>query len=327
MKKQVFSGIQPTGELHIGNYLGAIKNWVQMIEDYDCIFCIVDLHAITVEYDIKKMRENIFNAAALYMACGLDPEKCTIFVQSHVPEHTELTWILNTVTPMGELSRMTQYKDKSKQHATNINAGLFDYPVLMAADIILYDATVVPVGEDQIQHIEFTREVVRDFNNRYGEVFLEPEAKLGQAKRILGLDGESKMSKSMNNYISLMETDESLWKKLRGAKTDPSRIKLSDPGNPEVCNVFSLHKFFTPDEDLLEIDKQCRSAGIGCVDCKKKLKENIMKELEPIQKKKKKFDENPELVYAVLEQGKTRCKKLASDKMNQVKSAMGLIKQ
>mgnify|MGYP001547319702 CR=1 FL=1 len=327
MKKQVFSGIQPTGELHIGNYLGAIKNWVQMIEDYDCIFCIVDLHAITVKYDTGKMQENIFNAAALYMACGLDPEKCTIFVQSHVPEHTELTWILNTVTPMGELNRMTQFKDKSKQHNANINVGLFDYPVLMASDIILYDATVVPVGEDQIQHIEFTREVVRDFNNRYGEVFKEPDAKLGEAKRIMGLDGDNKMSKSMNNYISLMETDESLWQKLRGAKTDPARIKLSDPGDPKVCNVYNLHKFFTPENELAEIDKSCRSAEIGCIQCKKQLKENIMRELTPIQEKKKEYDKNPELVYNVLEQGRQRCSALAKKKVEQVKKTMGLIRE
>jgi tryptophanyl-tRNA synthetase len=327
MKERVFSGIQPTGELHIGNYLGAIKNWAGLIDKYDCIFCIVDLHAITIEYDIKMMQKRIFDAACVNMACGLDPEKCTLFVQSDVAEHTELAWILDTVTPFGELSRMTQFKDKSQQNSDNVNVGLFNYPVLMAADIMLYDACIVPVGQDQVQHLEFTREVVRDFNNRYGEVFFEPKELLSEAKKIIGLDGERKMSKSMNNYISLTETEDSLKKKLMGAKTDPARIKRDDPGNPNICNIYSLHKFFTPDSELKEISSGCKSAAIGCVDCKRKLQANIMSELSPIQEKKAAMEKTPSFVYDVLNQGAKRCKALGEEKLIKVKDAMGLLRK
>ncbi len=324
MRKQVFSGIQPTGELHIGNYLGAIKNWIALPEKYDCIFSIVDLHAVTIPYDTTLMQKRIFDAAATNIACGLDPNKCVIFVQSHVKEHVELCWLLNTVTPVGELFRMTQFKDKSQQHEANVNAGLLNYPILMAADIVLYDAVLVPVGDDQIQHLEFTREVVRDFNNRFGEVLLEPQPLLTEAKRIIGLDGEKKMSKSMNNYVSLMETDESLWEKLRGAVTDPARIKRTDPGNPEICNVFSLHKFFTSKEDIDMINTECRKAGIGCIDCKKILNKNIQAEIGPIRDKKMELDSKPDYVYDVLETGRNHCRKKAETKIEQIKSAMGL---
>ena len=205
MKKRLFSGIQPSGDVHVGNYLGAIKNWVRMVDQYDCVFCIVDYHAITIEYDPQEMQKRILNAAAVNIAAGLDPNRCTIFVQSYVPEHTELAWILNTITPIGHLERMTQFKDKSKQHRENINAGLFTYPVLQAADIMLYKGEAVPIGEDQVQHIELAREIARKFNLRYGETFPEPLEILSEAPRIMGLDGKTKMSKSLGNYISLEE--------------------------------------------------------------------------------------------------------------------------
>ncbi len=206
MKERIFSGIQPSGDLHIGNYLGAIKNWVSLTEKYDCIYCVVDYHAITIKYDIKLIQQRIWNAIFDNIACGIDPEKSLLFIQSQVPEHTELAWILSSVTSMGDLERMTQYKEKSKQHKDNINAGLFSYPVLQTADIILYKASKVPIGEDQIQHVELAREIVRGFNNRYGKVFPEPKELLSNAPRIYGLDGKAKMSKSMNNYIALNET-------------------------------------------------------------------------------------------------------------------------
>ncbi|MDP7126760.1 MAG: tryptophan--tRNA ligase, partial [Candidatus Marinimicrobia bacterium] len=237
MKKRLFSGIQPSGEVHIGNYLGAIKNWTSLLDKYDCIFSIVDYHAITVEYDPAEMQKMIINAAATNIAAGLDPDRCIIFVQSQVPEHTELTWILNTLTPMGHLERMTQFKDKAGQNEKNVNVGLFDYPVLQTADILLYKGSAVPVGDDQVQHIELSREIARKFNSRYGKLFPEPQHILSNAPRIMGLDGKNKMSKSMNNYISLIEDPEAIWKKLSRAVTDENRKRRDDPGNPDICNV------------------------------------------------------------------------------------------
>ena len=213
--KRIFSGIQPTGEIHLGNYVGAIRNWVRLTDEYDCVFCVVDYHAITVEYEIDRLKERTLDTALVLLACGLSPEKCKIFVQSHVPEHTELAWVFNCVTPIGDLERMTQFKDKSRQHRANINMGLMGYPVLQAADILLYKAGHVPVGEDQVQHVELSREVARKFNSRYGETFPEPQAILSVAPKILGLDGASKMSKTLNKYMGLLEDRNSLGEKLR----------------------------------------------------------------------------------------------------------------
>ena len=324
MKKRLFSGIQPSGEVHIGNYLGAIKNWISLLDDYDCIFSIVDYHAITIEYDPSIMQERIINAAATNIAAGLDPDKCIIFVQSQVPEHTELTWILNTLTPMGILERMTQFKDKAQQNEKNINVGLFDYPVLQTADILLYKGQAVPVGEDQIQHIELSREIARKFNTRYGELFPEPQHLLSNAPRIMGLDGKSKMSKSMNNYISLIEEPDAIWKKLSRAVTDENRKRRDDPGNPDICNVYTLHKYFSTDSELDRINKECRSAEIGCVDCKKILSDNMIKELAPIREKSLELMNNPTSVIDILNAGAEKCKKIAEDTMKEVRSLMGL---
>jgi len=258
------------------------------------------------------------------LACGVDPEKCSLFVQSAVHEHTELTWILTTVTPYGDLTRMTQFKDKSEQNSDNINAGLFTYPILMAADILIYKADIIPVGEDQLQHLELTREVARRFNSTFSPVFSEPKGMLTETPRILGLDGKYKMSKSLNNYISLGETEQTLWEKLRGAKTDEARIKRTDPGNPDVCNVFTLHKNFSGEEEVQEINTECRKAGIGCVDCKKKLMKNILTLTSPIREKIEFFRSKPENVYEILEQGAQNCKKIASQTMKEVKSVIGL---
>ncbi|GAX60542.1 tryptophanyl-tRNA synthase [Candidatus Scalindua japonica] len=324
MKKRLFSGIQPSGEVHIGNYLGAIKNWISLLDDYDCIFSIVDYHAITVEYSPGVMQERIINAAATNIAAGLDTDRCIIFVQSQVPEHTELTWVLNTLTPMGILERMTQFKDKAQQNEKNINVGLFDYPVLQTADILLYKGQAVPVGEDQVQHIELSREIARKFNTRYGELFPEPQHILSNAPRIMGLDGKNKMSKSMNNYISLIEKPDAIWKKLSRAVTDENRKRRDDPGNPDICNVYTLHKYFSTDSELDRINKQCRSAEIGCVDCKKILSENMVKELEPIREKSLELINNPVSVMDTLNAGAEKCRKIAKETMSEVRSLMGL---
>lgn len=323
--KRLFSGIQPTGEIHIGNYLGAIKNWVELQDKYECIYCIVDMHAITIEYDVTRMHERIYRCAADLLACGIDPEKSLLFVQSKVPQHTELAWILNSVTPIGELERMTQFKDKAKQHRQNVNSGLFTYPILQTADIILYKAEAVPVGEDQVQHIELAREIVRKFNSRYGEVFPEPQALTHEAKRIMGLDGKNKMSKSMNNYISLMDSPEIVWQKVRNAVTDPARMRKNDPGNPDICNIFSLDKFFSSKEQIEMVDRECRKGTIGCVEHKKMFAESLSKHLAPIQERAKALSSDPDRLHKILDCAAEKCRCLADATMTEVKTKMGLL--
>ena len=325
MKKRLFSGIQPSGDVHIGNYLGAIKNWIRLIDQYDCIFCIVDYHAITIEYNPQEMQRRVLNAAAVNIAAGLNPDQCIIFVQSYVPEHTELAWIFNTVTPMGHLERMTQFKDKSKQHRENINAGLFTYPVLQAADISLYKGEVVPVGEDQVQHIELAREILRKFNMKYGEPFPDPQEVLSEAPRIMGLDGKTKMSKSLGNYISLVESPESIWKKLSTAVTDENRKRRTDPGNPDICNLFTLHKYFSLKEHIDRINLVCRTAEIGCIECKKMLSNNIIDVLTPIRQRYEQLIKNQDDLLGILHTGAKQCKKIAEETMVEVKKKMGLV--
>ena len=324
MKKRLFSGIQPTGEVHIGNYLGAIKNWVKLLGKYECIFSIVDYHAITVEHNPKDMPQRILRVATVDIAAGLDPERCTIFIQSHVQEHVELAWILNTVTPIGHLERMTQFKDKAARHRENVNAGLFAYPVLQAADILLYKAEIVPVGEDQVQHLELSREIARKFNSRYGDIFPEPKELLSDAPRVMGLDAENKMSKSMNNYISLIEEPEAIWKKLSRAVTDENRKRRDDPGNPYICNVFTLHKYFSKESEIERINKECRTAEIGCVDCKRILWNNMVEELKPIRERSLELINNPATVIDTLNTGAEKCRKIAEETMKEVRSLMGL---
>jgi tryptophanyl-tRNA synthetase len=267
---RVFSGIQPTGELHLGNYLGAVRTWRQQVEEGkdDTMFCIVDAHAITAPYDPKELRRNIDNFAIDLIACGVDPEKTTLFVQSDVREHTELAWYLASVTPYGDLGRMTQFKDKG-EGKDFVSAALFTYPVLMSADILLYKATVVPVGEDQVQHLELARETARRFNHRFGELFPEPKPRLSTTPRIMGLDGDSKMSKSKGNTISLFESKDEFWNKLRTAYTDPQRLRKSDPGRPEICNIFTMHKAVSPMETQDDVVANCTGAKWGCVECKR----------------------------------------------------------
>jgi tryptophanyl-tRNA synthetase len=323
-KGRIFSGIQPTGIFHIGNYVGAIRQWVNLTNEYDCIFSIVDYHAVTIDYDIASMMDNIMDASLTLIACGLDPEHCTMFVQSWVPEHTELTWIFNCISPIGDLERMTQFKEKAKQHTENINIGLLDYPVLQAADILLYKAGFVPVGEDQIQHIELTRRIARRFNNKFGEIFPEPQEILAPTSKIMGTDGKTKMSKSLNNHIGILEPPEEIWEKLRTSVTDENRKRRSDPGNPEICNLFTMHKAFSPQEDISKINRECRTAAIGCVECKRILFKNMMVHLEPIQKKAAALRNNPEEIVTVLEKGAKRCGEIAETVMTEVREKIGI---
>jgi tryptophanyl-tRNA synthetase len=323
-KKIVFSGIQPSGELHIGNYLGAVMNWVELQEKYECFFSIVDLHAITQPYDLAEMPSRVYDMALTLIAAGLDPEKCTIFVQSQVPEHAELAWVFNTVTPLGELERMTQYKDKSVRQES-VLAGLLNYPVLQAADILLYHADAVPVGEDQVQHVELTREIARKWNARYGEYFPEPQALVGKVRRVLGLDGQAKMSKSLGNTVGLLESPVEVWEKIRIGLTDPARKRRDDPGNPDVCNIFSLHRHFSSDEDVAWADAGCRSAGIGCVECKRRLADNVIERLRPIRERAAELKQNPEYVIEVLGAGARYCREIAGRTMTEVRKRMGLV--
>jgi len=323
--KRILSGIQPSGTIHIGNYFGAIENWVRLMNEYDCFFTIVDLHAITVQYDPQILQRRIREAVLDNIAAGLDPERCTIFVQSHVREHTELCWLLNCVTPLGELGRMTQFKEKSEKEREQVTAGLLNYPILQAADILLYRADAVPVGEDQAQHLEFTREVARRFNTRFGDYFPEPKTLIGRGARIMGLDGEKKMSKSLDNFIAVTEEPEAIWEKLRPAKTDEARQRKSDPGNPEICNVFSYHKLVTPETDRQEIIAGCTGATIGCIDCKKILFANLMKVLDPIRQRKKELESKPGFITDALRAGAERAGAFAAETVWAAKKRMGLI--
>jgi tryptophanyl-tRNA synthetase len=320
---RIFSGIQPSGEIHIGNYVGAIRNWARLLDQYDCVYCVVDYHAITIEYEVASFQRRILETATILLACGLTPDRCKLFVQSHVPEHMELAWIFNSVTPVGELERMTQFKEKGRQHRNNVNVGLLDYPVLQAADILIYKAGYVPVGEDQIQHVEFSREIARKFNVRFGEVFPEPKVLLSTAPKILGTDGQAKMSKSMNNAIGLLDPPEVVWEKLRTAATCEHRQRRSDPGHPEHCNIFTMHQAFSQPDQISFIDQGCRTAGIGCIECKKILYQNMMEEIGPVQRRVKELHERPETIIEALKSGAARCKSIAEEVMDEVRTKMG----
>ena len=320
----VFSGIQPSGELHLGNYLGAVRNYVALQGQYRCFYCIVDYHAITQPYEPAQMAPRTRAMAIDLLACGVDPDRATLFVQSEVPEHTELAWVLAAVTPFGELGRMTQFKDKSEHHPENVNAGLFMYPVLQAADILLYGATRVPVGEDQRQHLELAREIVRRFNARFGDTFAEPQPLFSTTPKILGLDGQAKMSKSLGNTISLAETDDAVWGKLRTAATDPARVKRTDPGTPEKCNIYTLHKFFSDDQRQKEVHVGCTTAGIGCIDCKKMLFEGLKTDLARIRARADELRADPARVDAILAHGAAEARKVAIETMARVRARLGL---
>ena len=323
-RETIFSGIQPSGELHLGNYLGAIRNWVALQDSYRCFFCVVDYHAITQPFEPAEMPRRVLDMATDLLACGIDPAKSTLFVQSAVPEHTELAWAISAVTPHGELGRMTQFKEKSAKDPDNINAGIFTYPVLMAADIIIYGATRVPVGEDQRQHLELAREIVRKWNARFGQTFAEPEALYSSTPKILGLDGQAKMSKSLGNTISLRENDEVAWGKLRTAATDPARVRRTDPGDPDKCNIFSLHKFFSSAERQAEVRVGCTTAGIGCIDCKKWLFEGVKADLHRIRARREELLATPQAVDTILADGARRARAVAAETMVRVRERLGI---
>ena len=326
-KKRVFSGIRPTGEVHLGNYFGALRNWVDMMDTYDAIYCVVDYHAITTPFEAKEMPQAVFTMFASLLAVGLDPERCAMMIQSDVPEHTELAWILSCLAPLGQMERMTQFKEKTQQSASEINLGLLAYPALMAADIMVYRAEVVPVGEDQTQHLELTRDLARKFNNAYGEFFPEPEALLTHTPRIMGLDGKAKMSKSLGNHISLFEEPESLRKKLMTAVTDENRKRRTDPGDPDICNIFSLHKIYSTAEEVETVNRECRVAGIGCVDCKKMLHKHMEKAIAPFRNRYNELQANPDEVYDIAKQGAKQCRPIAQETIEGVKSRLGIGKR
>ena len=323
---RIFSGIQPSGELHIGNYLGAVKNWVALQHQFESIFCIVDYHAIIATYDPAQFKQRRHDMAVSLLAAGLDPTKCTVFVQSDVPEHTELQWLLNTITPIGELERQTQFKDKSAKQES-VMAGLLNYPVLQAADILLYRADRVPVGEDQVQHLELSRVVARRWNNAFSPdepYFPEAQPLLTTTRRIMGLDGQTKMSKSMGNTIGLIEEPNAIWEKLRPAMTDPARVKKTDPGTPEVCNIYQLHKAFSSPETVEHVAMQCSTAGWGCIDCKKVLHASMETELVPIRARAKELASKPQTVTDALASGAEHCRKLARETLGVVRARMGI---
>ena len=327
-KKIILSGIQSTGRLTLGNYLGAIDNWVKMQEEYDCYYMIANLHSLTVRNDPETLKNNTLKILAVYVAAGLDPDKNTIFIQSQVKEHAELGWILDCYTYMGELSRMTQFKDKAAKHADNINAGLFTYPALMAADILLYQADLVPVGEDQMQHLEITRDIAERFNKLYGKTFVIPEGYVRKSSaRIMGLqDPKQKMSKSatnLNDVIFLEDEPEVIMKKFKKAVTDSENIVRFDPENkPGVSNLMQIYSAITS-KTMDEIEKEFEGSGYG--NFKIKVAETVIEKLEPIQKKYKELLDNPKYLEEIYTKGAENARKLASKTLNDVKERIGII--
>ncbi len=324
MRKHFFSGIQPSGRLHIGNYLGALRQWSTLQDQYEPVFGIVDYHAMTVRYDPREMPERVLDAAAGYIAAGLDPERSILMVQSQVPEHVELAWILNCVTPMGRLSRIPTFKDKVRQNPDNVNMGLFGYPVLMAADIMIYKSDIVPVGEDQVPHLEFTREVARRFNSLFGETFPEPAEVLSKGARILGLDGANKMSKTLDNCLYLDDEDDVIARKISSAFTDPARKRRDDKGNPDICNIYSYHQVFSTPEEQDHCARGCRSADIGCVDCKKILIKHVQEMIGPIREKRMDLLSRRGDLVAILKEGSDRARVIAQETMAEVREKVGV---
>jgi tryptophanyl-tRNA synthetase len=324
---RVFSGIQPTGQLHIGNYLGAIKQWIELQEKNECIFCIVDLHALTVPYEPKNLPDLILEKAIIYLASGIDPEKSIIFVQSHVKEHTEFAWLLNTITPLGDLGRMTQYKEKSKKFKQNVNAGLLNYPILMASDILLYQTDLVPVGEDQKQHVELTRAIARKFNQKFGELLKMPQAKLPKmGAKIMSLQNPlRKMSKTdpPETRIGLFDEPEEIKIKIMKAVTDTVKaIKYDPKKKPGVSNLLMIYSLLSG-KTIKELEKKFK--GKGYAEFKKSLSDLLINSLEPFRRKKKELLHREVYVKEVLSQGAKRAQTIAQSTMQEVKKKMGLI--
>ncbi|MBN1810611.1 MAG: tryptophan--tRNA ligase [Anaerolineae bacterium] len=326
-KGRVFSGARPTGRQHLGNYLGAIQNYVVLQDDYECIYCIVDLHALTTLTDTHMLRDWTYEMALDWLAAGMDPEKGTIiFIQSHVPQVEELHLLLSMATPLGWLTRLPTFKEKVRQQPDNVNYGLVGYPVLMASDITLYKADTVPVGVDQAPHLEITREIARRFNAHFGDVLIEPLGKFTEFPKVVGIDGEQKMSKSLNNHIEIAASPEEIQQRVMQMMTDPARKFRDDPGHPEVCNVFSLHKFFSVDQ-VGQIETECRNAEIGCVQCKRLLAKNLAEHFAPFRERRAALEADPNRVWDVLSDGARRASAIASEVIAEVKAAVGLPRQ
>ena len=324
-KGRVFSGARPTGKQHLGNYLGAIKNYVSMQDEYECVYCIVDVHALTTVETTQDLKQNTLEMALDWLAAGMRPEDSIIFVQSHVPQVMELHTYLSMVTQFGKLTDLPTFKEKVRQQPENINYGLVGYPVLMTADIVLYKTDIVPVGIDQAPHIEFAREIVRSFNYRYHtKVLVEPQVKHTEVLKVLGIDGKDKMGKSLNNHIELATTPEVTVKRVKEMVTDPARQRRTDPGNPDVCNVFTMHKLFSPQEEIDMINVECRKAGIGCVDCKLRFANNLNKHLEPFRAKRAELASDPNKIQDILHDGAKRARAIAEQTMVEVREAMQL---
>ena len=338
-KGRILSGMRPTGKLHLGNYVGALRNWVNLQDEYDCFFFIADWHALTTDYaDTTMVKQNSLEVMIDYLAAGLDPERSTLFMQSHVPQHAELHLLFSMITPLGWLERVPSYKEqrenlKDKDLGTY---GFLGYPLLQAADILIYQANFVPVGEDQVPHVELTREVARRFHQFYPRklrngdkdpqrdvVFPEPQPLLTPAAKLPGTDGR-KMSKSYGNTLLLSEPEASMRSKLKTMVTDPARIRRTDPGNPDVCPVGDLHKIFSDAETMAKVYEGCRSAGIGCIECKGWAADNLWKVLGPIQERRAKYEANPKLAWDLLEEGSAKARAAAEATMQEVRAAANL---
>jgi len=322
-KGRVFSGARPTGRQHLGNYLGAIRNYVALQDDYECVYCVVDLHALTSLTDTEFIKEHTYDMVLDWLAAGMDPKRSIIFVQSNVPQVTELHTILSMVTPLGMLTRLPTFKEKVRQQPDNVNYGLVGYPVLMAADITLYKADTVPVGVDQAAHLEFTREIVRRFNYHFGPTLIEPQIKLTDFPKVLGTDGVNKMSKTLDNHIELASPPEEILERVMTMVTDPARRYRTDPGHPEICNVFTLHEHLSPD-DAPQIEADCRNAVIGCVEHKRWFAKDLAHYLAPFRARRAEFAADPNYVWEVLADGAERAQAIAKVTIAEVKERIGL---
>ncbi|ACZ19008.1 tryptophan--tRNA ligase [Thermanaerovibrio acidaminovorans] len=329
MMDRVFSGMRPTGKLHLGHMAGALANWVKLQEDHECYYCVVDWHALMSDYaDSSMLRDNCREILLDWLAVGLDPDKCTIFVQSHVKEHAELSLALSMVTPLGWLERNPTYKDQilNLQNKDLSTYAFLGYPVLMAADILLYKATKVPVGEDQSAHLELSREIARRFNYYFGEVFPEPQALHTSTPKIPGTDGR-KMSKSYGNSLNIADEPAVLWDKLKTMMTDPARYRRTDPGDPDKCPVWDLQKFFNHDAaEMEELAHGCRTAGIGCIDCKKKLFRHVEEVMTPIQERRRRLEEHQDMLNEIVQEGAKKARSTALVTMEEVYGAVGMLR-
>ncbi len=326
-RKRILSGMQPSGKLHLGNYFGALKNWVSLQDEFDCYFFIADWHALSSLYEGPgRIKDFSFEVAIDWLSAGLDPEKCTMFLQSEIPEHAELHLILSMIVPVPWLERNPTYKEKQDEikNVDMSSYGFLGYPVLQTADIVLYKADYVPVGIDQAPHLELSREIVRRFNKLYKKVFIEPGAKISEIPKLNGLDGR-KMSKTYNNTIFLSDGEKEIGKKVQSMLTDPARARRDDPGDPDVCNLYPFHKIYSPKSMQDEINTDCRTAKIGCGDCKKMLSQTMIEGMKPMMEKRQEFLACPDVVKEILREGTLKAQAVAKSTLEQAKQAMKLM--